>query len=180
MYSLKVDKNLELALTLPTYAEAIYEIVNRNRDEFKKWFPWVEQNLNSDDTKEFLQECLQGLAKGKLLHNTIIYKGKIVGVVDARLKPEHKKGDVGYWLDKEYWGKGIMSKSVKAFINFCFREYNLEKLTIHCDIDNCSSCNVAKRAGMKQEALLRKHFRVNGEQRDFYRYCICKDEIETK
>ena len=176
MYCIKVDENIELALTLPTYAESIYEIVDRNRDEFKKWFPWVEYNTNSDDTKEFIQECLEGLSKGKLLHNTIIYKGKIVGVVDARLKLEHKKGDVGYWLDKGYWGRGIMGKSVKKFIDICFKEYNLEKLTIHCDVENSASCKVAKRVGMEQEALLRKHLNVNGEQRDFYRYCICKKD----
>jgi ribosomal-protein-alanine N-acetyltransferase len=37
--------------------------------------------------------------------------------------------EIGYVLNKDYWGKGLMPEAVEAVIDYCFREINFDWLT---------------------------------------------------
>ena len=61
---------------------------------------------------------------------------KVIGSIgletrDADLGiPEDLMGrEIGYVLNKEYWGRGLMPEAVKAVINFCFAELHFDWLT---------------------------------------------------
>lgn len=38
------------------------------------------------------------------------------------------RAEIGYWLAKPYWGRGIMTQVVRAACNFAFAEWGLGKL----------------------------------------------------
>ena len=58
-------------------------------------------------------------------------------------------GDIGYWLDPEYTGRGIMTESVRALARYALKRAQppYEWLEAHTDVDNIDSQLVLARAG---------------------------------
>jgi len=176
MFSLEVDKDIKLTLTMPYMAEEIFELVESNREYLNEWMEWLDATKKPKDTREFIQACIKGLSQENMLLCSIVYKGKIVGNIDLHeIQRKYKKAAIGYWLDKDTNGKGIMNKCVKRLCEYAFSKLGLEKIVIECDTENIKSCAVAKRAGFIKEATLKRHLVVNGQSRDFNVYALFKD-----
>jgi len=75
--------------------------------------------------------------------------GKMIGDLAVR----HLKDRtffVGYWLAKEYWGKGIMSNALKAVLDIVRSEYpKVEKLVAGARIGNWASRRVLEKNGFR-------------------------------
>ena len=54
--------------------------------------------------------------------------GIALGMISARPSVEPGRGDVGYWLGKPYWGKGIMREALTAVLDLCFGEFDQVKV----------------------------------------------------
>lgn len=177
MFFRKVDSEVKLALTLPQFAKEIFAVIDSNREFFKEWLPWVNQTKEFKDTQSYIKSRLEKLANGTTLHTTVFYKDAVVGSLDLNvINLPNKRATVGYWLDKNHNGKGIMSRAVAELIKIAFKEYELEKIIIECEVANCRSCNLAKRLGFKHEGILRKHYNINGVQKDMNVYGLLKQK----
>jgi [ribosomal protein S5]-alanine N-acetyltransferase len=64
--------------------------------------------------------------------------------------------EFGYFLLKEYWGKGIAVEAVLKIIEFGFTELSLHKLSASCDKENKASEKVMQKCGLIKEGELRK------------------------
>jgi RimJ/RimL family protein N-acetyltransferase len=73
------------------------------------------------------------------------------------------RAEVGYWLAKPYWGRGIMTAVVRRVCEHAFAEFGLVKITAHVFVDNTRSARVLEKCGFQQEGLLRKHFLKDGK-----------------
>lgn len=60
-----------------------------------------------------------------------------------------KCADIGYWLDKDHVGQGIVTKSCTKLIHYAFTTLNIEVARIITVVDNDNSIAVAKRLGFK-------------------------------
>jgi RimJ/RimL family protein N-acetyltransferase/predicted N-acetyltransferase YhbS len=75
-------------------------------------------------------------------------------------KPEIGKShraEIGYWLAKPYWGRGIMPAVVNKACEFAFREWGLAKITAQVFAFNTASARVMEKCGFEQEGYLRNH-----------------------
>jgi RimJ/RimL family protein N-acetyltransferase len=85
----------------------------------------------------------------------ILYKGKIAGHV-LSWKQEYQQ-EVGYWLGKEFWGKGIASQALTEFLT----EMKIRPLYAHVATHNIASKRVLEKCGFevldenKKEFLLK-------------------------
>lgn len=52
----------------------------------------------------------------KNLHKTIVYSGQVAGNMLSFDMEGHR--EVGYWLGREFWGKGIASKALAEFLSY--------------------------------------------------------------
>jgi len=68
------------------------------------------------------------------------------------------RGEVGYWLAKPFWGRGIMTAVVQRVCRHAFEEFGLVKITAHVFARNPASARVVEKCGFQEEGLLRKHF----------------------
>ena len=174
MFCIEIEQDLKLALMQEFMADELYELTINNRDYLGKWLPWVWSVKSVEDSRAYIISRLNLFAKGKTVYCGIIYKDKLVGVLDfVSIDQKNQKSDIGYWIDSKSQGKGLMSKAVKALIDYGSKYLKLKKFVILCDKENCRSCNIAKRLGFKQKGLLKEHLVVNGERRDFYSYALC-------
>jgi len=101
--------------------------------------------------------------------------GDAVGVISlfGKNKNESKhRSEIGYWLGKKYWNKGIMTEAVKLIVNFAFKELDKKKLTIGFLEDNISSRRVAEKNGFKYEYLKKKEAFKEGKYKDIIYFTI--------
>lgn len=107
------------------------------------------------------------------------HETRLIGVVSAdnlELGTAHK-AEIGYWLAKPYWGQGIMTDAVKAYVRYAFDYLQLLRLTAHVLEMNIGSTRVLEKNGFKLEGHLRKHFCKNGELLDVRFYGLLKEEV---
>jgi len=67
--------------------------------------------------------------------------------------------EVGYFLIKEFTGKGYATEAAKATIQYAFEQMKVIRVDIRCAADNTASIQVAKRCGFTQEGCFRQHHR---------------------
>lgn len=95
-------------------------------------------------------------------------KGMLVGGIgfDGLVIGKTHRAEIGYWLAKLYWGKGIMTAAVAKACDLGFSEYRLEKITAHIFAFNTASQRVLEKNGFLQEGELRRHYLKDGEVYD--------------
>jgi RimJ/RimL family protein N-acetyltransferase len=67
------------------------------------------------------------------------------------------RDEIGYWLAKPYWNKGIMTRVVKRMCQFAFEEFNLFRIEAIVFEPNLPSCKVLEKSGFNYEGLLKKY-----------------------
>lgn len=91
---------------------------------------------------------------------------------------EHRNGphcsEIGYWLAKPYWGKGIVLAAVKKLCEYGFNELNFVRIEAPIFAFNKASQRVVEKAGFEKEGHLRKAYFKNGEYFDGVLYSIIK------
>ena len=91
---------------------------------------------------------------------------------------QHNSSEIGYVLNRRYWGQGYMSEAVRAIVAFGFRELGMNRIQARCDVPNVGSARVMEKAGMTFEGVLRQQLFEKGSYRDIKIYSILKSEWE--
>lgn len=147
------------ALHLPhlSHAEALFQVVDKNRAYLSKWLEWVEHTKEVKDTEEFTRKSLEQNEKGKQLGTTIFQGERIVGKIGfVELNHKYKNGEIGYWLSAEHQGKGIMTQAVKVLMKYGFEELDLNRIVIGAIAENWPSRNIPERLGFQLEGTFRE------------------------
>lgn len=141
---------------------------------YMTWGPNTEE-----DSRRFMQYALQSqVVKPRVIFQlAIILDGKCIGGCDFNIiSAEHREGEIGYLLDKPYWGKGYATEVAKALIDYGFEEHGMHRIIAKCDARNEGSYHVMEKCGMKREAHLREHRKTREGRRDTLIYGILRHE----
>lgn len=82
----------------------------------------------------------------------------------------NSRAEISYDLDPNYWGKGIMLRSIKAILKFADYILGIVRIQATVITTNERSIKVLERCGFQQEGYLRKYEVVEGELKDYYMY----------
>ena len=99
----------------------------------------------------------------------------VVGADNVELGTTHL-AEIGYWLARPYWGKGIMTAAVRAYVHYAFADLELLRLTAHVFEFNAGSARVLEKNGFKLEGRLRKHISKDDQLLDGRFYGLLKEE----
>lgn len=72
------------------------------------------------------------------------------------------KDEIGYWLMRDLWNQGLMTKVVKRFCDHCFEELDLIRLEAPIFEFNKGSRRVLEKSGFSLEGLMRKAYLKGG------------------
>jgi ribosomal-protein-serine acetyltransferase len=89
---------------------------------------------------------------------------------------EKRQAEIGYWLDKDTQGKGIITRATTTLVTYAFQEYGLNKVEIHAAVGNKKSRAVPERLGFTQEGILRQTEWLNGRAHDMVVYGVLASE----
>ena len=87
-----------------------------------------------------------------------------------------KAGEIGYFINKKYRGKGYATKASGMVIDYCFDKLNFHKMYADTDPDNFASQKVLEKLGFKLEGRIREKVFVKGKWIDEYDYGLLKTE----
>ncbi|SCY38013.1 GNAT family N-acetyltransferase [Desulfoluna spongiiphila] len=179
MFYRQIDRHLQLRLSVPQFADELFQLTETNRDYLKTWLPWLDSIQKPEDTRRFLDLQLHRFSKGLALHETIFYEGRIAGVLGYNLL-DHTNGigQIGYWMGEEFTGKGIMTRAVKDLILLGFHYWDIQKVEIRCGVANSKSRAIPERLGFTNEGTLRRAEKFYDHYRDLVVYGLLQDETE--
>ena len=122
-----------------------------------------------DDAKRFLEGGVPGLPR---IHFCIDIDGHAAGGIGLRPGEDvHRHtAELGYWLGEEFWGRGIMSEIVPAFVDCCFEKMSLTRIFAMPHSNNPASARVLEKAGFVLEGRLAKNVIKDGEILDSLLY----------
>ncbi len=147
-------------------AKRFFEILNNPNF---KYFHVCPKDIKSE--KEFLQQNVKK-RKNKLEYNyAILSSGKLIGGCGIKID-QHRTfiGEIGYFLDEAFWGKGIVTKAVKILENIGFKKLGLKRIEILMDPKNFGSKKVALKCGYKKEGTMKKSIKDNDKISDAHLY----------
>ena len=102
----------------------------------------------------------------------IVYDQKMVGTIDLRLNEAHRQAEIGYVLNKCYWGQGIMPEAAQAILAVGFDQLQLVRIFSEHDTRNPKSGRVMTKIGMQQKGVALKSQIIKGEILDMVHYAI--------
>lgn len=102
--------------------------------------------------------------------------GNIIGGMGiCHIDPAHDSAEVGYWLGKKYWGKGITTEALDLLMNFAFNELKLHRLHANTFIDNIGSQKVLEKSGFAKEGRRKEAIKKDGKYYDDFLFGIVAD-----
>ena len=136
-------------------------------------YPYTEE-----DAQKFIELIkLQELTSGRQMHWAIrSSKGELIGGIGLHGKYSESphRDEVGYWVARQHWGKGIMTRALQAFCVFLQDEYKLVRIEAPIFDFNTGSCRVVEKCGFVMEGVLRKAYFKNGKYIDGRLYALVK------
>jgi len=163
MFQREVAEGIFMRLLHPDDAEAIFRVVERQRAYLREWLPWVDRTHSAEDVRRFITDVvLPQEAGGRGPNCGIWVDGALAGSAGCHpIDWQNRSASVGYWLDAGYQGRGIITRSTAALIDYLFDEMALHRAVIQCGVANRRSCAIPARLGFTKEGLLREAEWVN-------------------
>ncbi len=181
MVSILIDDDLQLRNYLPEDAGELFRVVNESRAHLRSWLGWIDGTTKPEHSLQFIQQSLHQLNAQEAIALGIFHHREIVGGIGMHHWDHHlRKAQIGYWMTKEYEGKGIATKCTARFIDFLFEKLNLNKIEIQFIVANHRSAAVTNRLGAKVEGILRESYLINGKLEDIVITGILKREWTMK
>jgi ribosomal-protein-alanine N-acetyltransferase len=106
---------------------------------------------------------------------------KMIGTIDVNQVHFNDVGVIGYVINKDYWGKGIVTEALETLILVLFNYCGFYRLEINHSADNKGSGRVIEKAGFIQEGRFRRRKKErDGHRSDYIYYGLCKDDEIVK
>jgi len=81
-------------------------------------------------------------------------------------------GYIGYWIDQEVAGRGIMSTAVAMACDYLIGECELHRIEINIRPENEPSRRVAEKLGLRNEGIRADYLHINGRWCDHVSYVL--------
>ena len=157
MSSLKIRNDVELRAFAEQNAEGLYAVVKENYAHLRPFLHWVTPDYSSASALEFIRRTEKADAEKASRTFGIFCGEKIVGVIGfVNFGWESRSTEIGYWIAKNYEGKGIVTDSCKVLVGCAFRELELNRVEIRCATENERSRAIPERLDFKLEGVLRQ------------------------
>lgn len=106
----------------------------------------------------------------------LVLDGRIAGLIDLTVDPEHQAAELGFDLARPLWGRGLAVEAAVAVVDWGFREYGLAKVFARADSRNTRSRRVMEKLGMTHDGTHRSAEFLRGARADEVVYAVLREE----
>ena len=129
----------------------------------------------------YIKAMREQFLKGQLVNWIVCDKttGAPMGCIGLQpIDRTHNKAGVGFFLGREYWGRGYMTEAFTAVLDYAFGTLGLNRVSAGHFAGNEASGRVQQKCGLKHEGVYRQAFLKNGEYVDEVMYAIVREDWE--
>ena len=119
--------------------------------EVVKWLANVPYPYTYDDLEDYLL-----ISDSNQFDLNIFLGNQLIGRVGLTLDGDNYY-DLGYWIGKDYWGKGYATESSKYLLEYALGKLDSPKIKSGYFIDNLPSGNVLKKLGFKEVGIEKRY-----------------------
>ena len=87
-----------------------------------------------------------------------------------------QSGVIGYWIDEELAGRGLVPEAVVVTLRFAFEAISLHRVEIAIIPRNTASRRVVEKLGIREEGTALRLLEIDGQWEDHVRYGITAEE----
>jgi ribosomal-protein-alanine N-acetyltransferase len=102
----------------------------------------------------------------------------IGGILIKTIERPHEQGELGYWIDEAYTGRGYVTEAARSILDYGFNMENLNRICAYHMVRNRASGGVLARLGMKQEGCLRQMIKKWDVFEDVLVWSILRDDLK--
>ena len=147
-------------------------IKNINDKDIARFMSKVPHPYRHKDADIFLKKALNKKRKDGGSNLAIEIDGELVG--GCKVHRDGHQAEIGYWLAKKHWGKGIATEVAKELAKYGFGKMKLKRLTAKVFLPNKASARVLEKNGVKLEGILKKVLAKGGKYYDVYLFARVK------
>ncbi len=132
-------------------AEALHRLVNDweiSRNLATVPFPYPRELAD-----DWIQSTRRFLAEGRAYDLAITGReGEheiMVGAVGLRLKRDARRGQLGYWVGRRFWGHGVATEAAGRLVRWALANLDLDVVDASVITDNPASASVLRRIGFR-------------------------------
>ena len=184
-----VVRSLELPgwrLRLATLVESDYPAWSAVRKRCRSWLvPWEPRSkgapLPPEDAASFAARCGMrererqlgtGFGFGIFVENR--FGGEIT--LSSIQRGPFQNGSIGYWIDEDLAGSGLIPEAVVVVLEFAFQTLRLHRIEVAIIPRNEASRRVVEKLGLRNEGVALGYLEINGEWEDHVRYAMTAEE----
>jgi [ribosomal protein S5]-alanine N-acetyltransferase len=159
-------ESIQLRCPRSSDAARFYAILNN--DNFR-YFDVRPKTVEAE--RDWIRQCVKRRADHFQYDYAIIFKNRVVGGCGIKID-QHRKhiGEIGYFIDEAYWGKGIATQAVSLLEDIAWKELGITRIHVLMLPKNSASERVAKKAGYLKEGTMRKAISIRGAMHDCHLY----------
>lgn len=167
--------SLRVFIRKPTEKDC-QELVSLHQKSKDFHFPWTFPPLNQQECKNYINRSKNEDFEGLLICH--LTDNKIIGVANLSqiFYRAFQNAYLGYYVDVDFAGQGLMSEGVHLAIDYAFDTLNLHRVESNIQPENRASINLVKRLGFTKEGFSRRYLKINGEWRDHERWALTVED----
>ena len=123
---------------------------------------------------------LRRLARaGVVLPFMITYDDELVGqlTVNNVVRGALRSAQIGYWVDRDHAGRGIVTTAVALATDHCFGPVGLHRVEVDIRPENEPSRRVVAKLGFREEGYLVRYLDIDGAWRDHLTYALTVEDV---
>lgn len=128
----------------------------------------------SDDAAYYLAQVADS---PRDLHLALEVEGEAVGSVGVHFKSDVRRlsAEIGYWVGRNYWGRGLATEAVQAVSDYVFAHSEVRRLYAVVFATNAASGRVLQKCGYVLEATMRQSILKEGQILDSQLYAKIRE-----
>ncbi len=181
MFRRQMAEGIEIRQFEARDADAAFAAANRNRRYLRRWLPWVDATTSAAEVRDFILRSQAQYEAGEGPNAGIWIDGVLAGSIGChRIDWANKSCSIGYWLDEEFQGRGIVTRCCEEILDYLFTELRLHRVVIQCGTGNFRSCAIPQRLGFTREGVAREAEWVNDRWVDLFVWSMLADEWKQR
>lgn len=156
------------------------ELRSRNAEWLRPWDPTPPRPGGGLLTFRQMVRRMSAQARaGEAFPWAVTYDGRLAGQCSVAnvTYGSALSATVGYWIDRQLAGRGVIPTAVALAIDHAFFVAGLHRVEINIRPENTASLRVVDKLGLRYEGRRDRLLHIDGAWRDHLAYAVTADEV---
>lgn len=161
------------------HAAALGSLVQENIAHLSSFLPALAGLTSVETARDHLRAAVMRASEGEIFEWHLFVKESLCGAIRIKdIDSNNRSAKIAYFIDHRFAGRGIVTSSAFAVIEFCFGHLNLNRIELRCASGNLPSKRVAEKLGFVHEGVLRQEEYLHGVFVDHHIYSMLRQDFK--